>query len=144
MSFTIPSTDLQKATPAVVRAYQEQQLQTLLAYLAQHSPFYQQQWKAAHIDPSAIKSLEDLQQLPFTTKADLQAHNDDFLAANRKQVIDYVTTSGTMGHPITFALTEHDLQRLAWNEVTSFQLAGVTANDVLLLTTTLDRRFMAG
>lgn len=144
MSFMIPSTDLQKATPVVVRAYQEQQLQALLAYLAQHSPFYQQQWRTAHIDPSTIKSLEDLQQLPFTTKADLQAHNDAFLAANRQQIIDYVTTSGTMGHPITFALTEHDLQRLAWNEVTSFQLAGVTADDVLLLTTTLDRRFMAG
>lgn len=144
MPFSVPSTDLQKATPAVVQAYQEQQLQALLAYLKQHSSFYQQQWAAANIQLNQIKSLKDLQQLPFTTKADLQAHNDDFLAADRQQIIDYVTTSGTMGQPITFALTESDLQRLAWNEVTSFKLAGLTAEDVLLLTTTLDRRFMAG
>lgn len=144
MSFSIPSIDLQKAAPAVVRAYQEEQLQQLLAYLAKHSPFYQQQWEAAGIAPSAIKTLQDLSQLPFTTKADLQAHNEAFIAAPRHKIIDYVTTSGTMGQPITFALTENDLQRLAWNEVTSFELAGLTDEDVLLLTTTLDRRFMAG
>lgn len=144
MSFSIPSIELQTASPTVVRAYQEQQLQALVTYLAQHSSFYQRQWAAAAIDPSSIQSLEDLQQLPFTTKADLQAWNDDFLAVERRAIIDYVTTSGTMGQPITFALTESDLQRLAWNEVTSFELAGLTADDVLLLTTTLDRRFMAG
>lgn len=144
MFFSTPSTDLQKASPAVVKAYQEQQLQALMSYLNQHSPFYQEQWKAAQIDPSQIQTLEDLRQLPFTTKADLQAYNDNFMAADRQKIIDYVTTSGTMGQPITFALTESDLQRLAWNEVTSFELAGLTSEDVLLLTTTLDRRFMAG
>lgn len=144
MSFSAPVIDLQKAAPAVVRAYQEQQLQLLLAYLAEHSSFYQRQWRAANITPSSIQSLEDLQHLPFTTKADLQAYNNDFLTVNRQQVIDYVTTSGTMGHPITFALTESDLQRLAWNERNSFETAGLRSDDVLLLTTTLDRRFMAG
>lgn len=144
MSFSIPSIDLQRAAPMVVQAYQVKQLQQLLAYLAQCSPFYQQQWKTAGIDPNTIRTLKDLQQLPFTTKADLQAYNEAFIAAPRHQIIDYVTTSGTMGQPITFALTEHDLQRLAWNEVNSFELAGLTSEDVLLLTTTLDRRFMAG
>lgn len=144
MSFTAPVLDLQKTDPITVRAYQEQQLQDLLLHLDAHSPYYRRQWAAAAIDIRQIRTLEQLTQLPFTTKADLQTHNADFMAASRRQIIDYVTTSGTMGQPITFALTEHDLQRLAWNESSSFELAGVTLDDVLLLTTTLDRRFMAG
>jgi phenylacetate-CoA ligase len=36
------------------------------------------------------------------------------------------------------------LDRLAYNEATSFASAGLDENDVLLLTTTIDRRFMAG
>jgi phenylacetate-CoA ligase len=144
MPFYAPVIDLHKTDVVTARAFQERHFLSLVTYLAAHSPFYQRQWEAAGIDPRFIQTLDHLQQLPFTTKADLQAHNMDFMAADRLKIIDYVTTSGTMGQPITFALTEHDLQRLAWNEAASFEVAGITEQDVLLLTTTLDRRFMAG
>ena len=62
----------------------------------------------------------------------------------RSRIIDYVTTSGTLGDPVTFALTEEDLDRLAYNEAESFTTAGCTPEDVLQLMTTIDRRFMAG
>ena len=52
-----------------------------------------------------------MQLLPTTTKQDLQLHNSDFLCADPVDIIDYVTTSGTLGNPVTFALTENDLQR---------------------------------
>jgi phenylacetate-CoA ligase len=55
-----------------------------------------------------------------------------------------VTTSGTLGDPVTFALTEKDLERLAYNEAISFECAGVGKDDVMQLMTTMDRRFMAG
>ena len=64
--------------------------------------------------------------------------------AFRVIVGDYVTTSGTLGDPVTFALTEEDLDRLAYNEAESFTTAGCTPEDVLQLMTTIDRRFMAG
>ncbi len=63
---------------------------------------------------------------------------------DRVDVVDYVTTSGTLGEPVTFALTENDLQRLAYNEESSFIMAGCTKEDVMQLMTTIDRRFMAG
>lgn len=55
-----------------------------------------------------------------------------------------MTTSGTLGDPVTIALTDKDLERLAYNEAISFECAGITKDDILQLMTTVDRRFMAG
>jgi phenylacetate-CoA ligase len=96
------------------------------------------------IDPKAIRTLEDLQQLPTTTKETLQTHNDQFLCVARNQIIEYTSTSGTLGTPVTVALTENDLQRLALNEQQSFGCADGTSEDIFQLMLTLDRQFMAG
>jgi phenylacetate-CoA ligase len=96
------------------------------------------------IDIEKIKRLEDLQHLPFTDKNDLQERNNDFLCVPRPKIIDYITTSGTLGDPVTFAMTDADLERLAYNEQISFQCAGIEQGDVFQLMTTIDKRFMAG
>lgn len=96
------------------------------------------------IDISSITTLEDLQKIPFTEKADLQRFNDDFLCCPKSKIIDYVTTSGTMGDPVTFGCSEKDLQRLATNEAKSFACAGIDENSIVQIMTTLDKRFMAG
>jgi phenylacetate-CoA ligase len=85
-----------------------------------------------------------LRLIPFTTKQDLQLHNSDFLCVPNEKVIDYITTSGTLGDPVTFAMTDKDLDRLAYNEKISFQCTGTQPGDVVQLMTTLDKRFMAG
>ena len=115
-----------------------------LLYVSEHSAFYKRLFKEHNVDISKINTLEDLQQLPTTSKQDLQLHNSDFLCAEPTEVIDYVTTSGTLGNPVTFALTENDLQRLAYNEASSFSITGCAKEDVMQLMTTIDRRFMAG
>lgn len=135
---------IETATPLEIKKFQDQKLQELVQYLAAHSPYYQRIFKAQAININTIQSLEDLEQLPFTTKEDLQLYNNDFICVDRRKIIDYVTTSGTMGKPVTFALTDQDLERLAYNEATSFASAGIDEDDILLLTTTIDRRFMAG
>lgn len=135
---------IETANPSKIKAFQDQELQKLLHYLALNSPYYQRAFKEHNIDISSIKTLEDLPKLPLTTKQDLQENNDAFICVDRRKIIDYVTTSGTMGKPVTFALTDKDLDRLAYNEATSFASAGIDDTDILLLTTTIDRRFMAG
>ena len=82
--------------------------------------------------------------MPVTTKEDLQKHNDDFLCVPANKIIDYATTSGTLGDPVTFGLTDGDLDRLAYNEAISFDCAGIKEGDIVQLMTTIDRRFMAG
>lgn len=135
---------IQFRSPEEIKLYQETRLSETIAYLQAHSKFYQNMFKEHHIDIERIAKIEDLQQIPVTTKTDLQLHNEDFICVNKDEIIDYVTTSGTLGDPVTFVLTSDDLDRLAYNEYLSFTTAGCTPKDVLQLMTTLDRRFMAG
>ncbi|HMH23385.1 MAG TPA: AMP-binding protein [Puia sp.] len=134
---TYPSADEWKRT-------QEHRLQQLLAYLSANSPFYRELFKKSHIDATAIRTLEDLQRLPTTCKEDLQLRNDDFLCVPRNKIAEYTSTSGTAGKPVTIALTEHDLNRLAQNEYGSFLCADGSADELYHLMLTLDRQFMAG
>ena len=127
-----------------IKAFQEEKLREAVSYLASNSPFYKRMFIQNGIDPTSIRTIEDLQRIPVTTKADLQKYNEDFLCVDKVKIIDYVTTSGTLGNPVTFALTENDLDRLSYNEFLSFSTAGCKPEDIMQLMTTIDRRFMAG
>ena len=123
---------------------QAEKLSELLHYVSEKSPHYKKIFLEQSIKSDKIKALEDLSALPFTEKEDLQLHNDDFICVDKGEIIDYVTTSGTLGEPIIIVLTEKDLQRLAYNEYLSLECAGGSKSDIYQIITTLDRRFMAG
>jgi phenylacetate-CoA ligase len=127
-----------------IKLFQEKQLHEALLYAQQKSRFYSTLFKKNNIDISQIRTVEDLALIPPTEKQDLQLHNKDFICVDSDKIIDYVTTSGTLGDPVTFILTDHDLDRLAYNEFRSMQYAGVGKEDIVQITVTLDRRFMAG
>ena len=136
--------DIEYCTPEEIKAFQENKLHEALTYLEAHSPYYKRMFSSYGIDINKIQHLEDLVKIPFTEKKDLQLFNDDFLCCPREKVIDYITTSGTLGDPVTFGCTEKDLQRLAYNEKKSFECAGLKPGNIVQLMTTLDKRFMAG
>lgn len=136
--------DIEFQSSEAIRLLQEEKLRQAIAYLAEHSPYYQSMFADHSIDPASIKTIDDLQRLPFTEKRDLQLRNADFLCVPREKVVDYITTSGTLGDPVTFCCTESDLQRLAYNEKKSFECAGLRPGSIVQLMTTLDKRFMAG
>lgn len=127
-----------------IKNYQEKQLIEQLNYLKLHSPFYKKLFASHKIDLNAIKKTEDLVAIPTTSKEIFNEQNFDFLCVEKGKIIDYTTTSGTTGKPVTVALTENDLQRLAQNEQQSFETAGAKSADVFQLMLTLDRQFMAG
>ncbi|QED36982.1 phenylacetate--CoA ligase [Antarcticibacterium arcticum] len=127
-----------------IKELQWLQLKKQLVYLQLHSPFYKKLFKRDNIDINAILSYNDFSLLPVTTKEDLQEFNEDFICVPSEEIIDHVTTSGTLGKPVSLALNNADLDRLTNNELESFKLAGVKKEDVVQITTTLDRRFMAG
>ena len=128
----------------VIKAFQEEKLREDLSYLSSKSLFYQDLFKKNHIDATKIKTLEDLRLIPFTTKEDLQTRNKDFFCVEPSEIRDYITTSGTLSDPTTFAMTEKDLVRLAYNEAISFTGTGGHPGEIYQLMTTIDKRFMAG
>ncbi|MCQ2306767.1 MAG: AMP-binding protein [Bacteroidales bacterium] len=136
--------DIEFQTIETIRKFQDERLVEALDYLYTKSPFYQKLFKENRINISNIKTVKDLQNIPFTEKKDLQMYNYDFLCIPKEKIVDYITTSGTLGDPVTFACSEHDLQRLAYNEMISFRCAGLRPGNILQLMTTIDKRFMAG
>ena len=136
--------DIEFKSASQIKAFQEELLHGQLRYLRDNSRYYRRMFDSYRIDVDKILTIEDLQKIPFTEKKDLQLFNDDFLCCPKAKIVDYVTTSGTLGDPVTFGCTEKDLQRLAYNEKKSFECAGVKPGDIVQLMTTIDKRFMAG
>lgn len=135
---------MERQSAAEIKAYQEELLRRQLDYLNERSPYYRRLFAANGIDLSNIQTLEDLRHIPTTSKDDIQQYNQDFFCVDPTDIIDYCSTSGTLGRPVSFGLTDADLERLAYNEMRSFQTIGVQKGDIVQLMTTIDRRFMAG
>ncbi|HEY2330179.1 MAG TPA: AMP-binding protein [Verrucomicrobiae bacterium] len=106
-------------------------------YAKEHSPFYRELFRSVDAAPP-------LNEVPTVDKTILSARNLDFLCVPREQVVEIVTTSGTTGQPLLWMLTEADARRLALNEKISFECAGLTARDTVLVAVALDRCFIAG
>jgi phenylacetate-CoA ligase len=134
---------LEFSKPTEIRKEQEGLLHRHVRYLASHSPYYRALFKAQGIDAAGI-TLDTLHTLPLTDKAALSLSNDDFLAVPMSRIVDIVLSSGTTGRPTKMMYTENDLRRLAYNEEISFASCGLTRDDIVLLTCTMDRCFIAG
>jgi len=132
--------EIEKKPFSEIREYQNTRLKVLLEYLSINSPFYKELFNKEKIDISKIRTLEDLNVIPVTTKDHLQQNNNDFICVPERKIVDYITTSGTQGDPVTFAMTDRDLDRLAYNEAISFTCADGSPSDIYQLMTTIDRR----
>ncbi|HEY5345336.1 MAG TPA: AMP-binding protein [Verrucomicrobiae bacterium] len=106
-------------------------------YAKANSPFYREQFRD-------VNALPVFGEMPTVDKNILSARNLDFLCVPRERVVEIVTTSGTTGQPLLWMLTEADARRLALNEKISFECAGLTARDTVLVAVALDRCFIAG
>lgn len=70
--------EIEKASTEEIKNLQEKLLQETLSYVSQNSAYYKALFEKENINIENIKTIEDLQQLPVTTKDDLQKNNDDF------------------------------------------------------------------
>lgn len=140
----MPKREIESLSAIEIKSYQKKALTNLLQYITKNSRFYIDHFKANGIKTDRIKTIADLVIIPPTEKEDLQKRSEDFICVKREKIIDYLTTSGTAGNPVIYAMTENDLRRLAYNEYLGFRCADCTSKEIFQLMTTIDRRFMAG
>lgn len=110
---------------------QGQRLSQMVEYAYQCIPFYQRRFDQAGIKPEAIKGLDDLQRLPFTSKQDLRGvYPFGNFAVPLQDVVRIHASSGTTGKPTVGGYTEKDMK--LWAEVMARTVTscGVTSNDV--------------
>jgi phenylacetate-CoA ligase len=111
----------------------EHQIKSLKWTIKQASniPFYQQRFREAGVSADKIKTLDDVEKLPFTYKQDLRGgYPFGFLAVPRESVVRIHTTSGTTGKPTVVGYTRADLDH--WSELIARNLTmvGLREGDV--------------
>ena len=79
-------------------------------------PYYKNLFDNLKLKPDDIKSLKDIEKLPFTTKSDLRdAYPFGMFAVPEEEIIEVHTSSGTTGKPTVSGYTLKDLK--IWGEV---------------------------
>ena len=126
---------------AEIRLMQDRLLAEHIHYCRSHSPFYRRKFAAF---PDRDYNFDLLQELPVTSKSDIAEYNEDFFAVPMREIADICFTSGTTGKPCRIVYTQGDLDRLAYNDACGYLAAGMTPDDKVLLTCTIDRCFIAG
>jgi phenylacetate-CoA ligase len=132
---------LEFSTPAEIREVQEMLFKKHISYIMKNSPYYRRTLNGLYAEKT---TLDDLSSLPFTDKSAFEKYNEELLAVPMSEIRDIVLSSGTTGKPTRIMYTENDLKRLAYNEEISFAGCGLVPEDIVLLTCTMDRCFVAG
>lgn len=98
---------------------------------ASDSPYYGRVPEIGKMLKSGMKSIEQIRELPFTTKEDLR--NDfpwGFLSTDKRDVVRLHSSSGTTGNPTVVYHNRHDLASWANLMARSLYAAGVRDTDV--------------
>ncbi len=115
-----------------IKEVQEERLINTVRRVYSNVPFYSDKMKKAGISPDDIKSLKDLEKLPFTTKQDLRdTYPYGMFAVDMSEIIRIHASSGTTGKQTVVGYTQNDLD--TWAEVVARSLysAGADKNDIV-------------
>jgi phenylacetate-CoA ligase len=102
------------------------------------SDFYRRRFDDEGFAPDKLRSLNDVQAIPFVTKADLvrdqEAHPPlgSRLCVEEKDIARFEITSGTSGlGQEAYALTNEDMTMIGANAAWALSMGGITATDRL-------------
>jgi phenylacetate-CoA ligase len=111
---------------------QVERLRKQVEHCYKHSPIYREKFRDAGIEPQDIKSLDDLNKIPFTTKDDMRrAYPYGMLARSIDDVMEIHASSGTTGKPTTTFYSSIDLE--IWGTVMAriYASAGTKKGDII-------------
>ncbi len=123
---------VESASREAIEAIQLKRLQETARRVYALNPFYKEKFEERGITPEDIRSLEDLQRLPFTRKQDLRNHYPfGLFCVPMSEVVRIHSSSGTTGKPTVVGYNAHDME--VWNEVMArvYTMSGVGAEDVV-------------
>ncbi len=122
--------DIETMSISEMKELQLDRLRTTLIR-ANSTPYYKQLFKSIGFNPSDVKSLEDIQELPFTTKGDLREHYPyGFLAVPRDEIVRMHSSSGTTGRATVIFHTMQDINNWANLAARSMYMTGARKSDV--------------
>jgi phenylacetate-CoA ligase len=115
-----------------LRELQNERLQIVVNQAYSNVDFYRRKFDEAGLSPDDIKSLEDLQRIPFTTRKDLMENYPyGMFAVPLRDVVRLQFPLGLYGNPIVIGYTPKDLE--IWRELVARIMAGIgiTEHDII-------------
>ncbi|PLX80087.1 MAG: phenylacetate--CoA ligase [Desulfuromonas sp.] len=115
-----------------IQSLQLKRLQQTLQRVNATVPLYKRKFNEAKVTPEQIRSLEDMQRLPFTLKQDMRdTYPYGMFAVPLEQIVRIHASSGTTGKPTVVGYTRRDIE--TWTELMarSFVAAGAHKGDVI-------------
>src|SRR5213595_1056508 len=129
---------LERSSRAEMTRLQTRRLRAEVQHAYARSPFYRRKLKAASITPAAIRTLDDLRRLPFTTKDELKDNQaatppwGDVLAVPFADVLRVHLTSATTGRPLAFLDTREDWYGFYHSYARALYAYGVRKPDLVM------------
>ncbi|MDO4552795.1 MAG: phenylacetate--CoA ligase [Bacillota bacterium] len=91
--------------------------------------------RLSHVDPDALQSQEDFEQLPFSEKEDLrEAYPLGLSAVPEEEIVRIHSSSGTTGTPVIIPYTRQDVEDWAELFRRCYEIAGITREDRIHIT----------
>ena len=115
-----------------MRKLQLKRLREIVKYAYENVPFYKKKYDEAGVKPSDIKTLKDIEKLPFVTKADLRENYPyGMLSVPLSEVSRIHASSGTSGKPTVVVYTDGDME--IWTECVArlVAAAGGRSDDIV-------------
>lgn len=107
--------DIETMPRADIEKMQLERLQRLVKYCYDNVPFYHKRLSEAGVCPEKIKTLSDIQYIPYTTKADMRDNYPcGLFAVPQSKIVRMHASSGTTGKPTVVGYTANDLDH--WSD----------------------------
>jgi len=123
---------IESADRSAIRDHQAERLRETVERAYENVPFYRDKLDAAGVSPADIQRVDDVRQLPMTTKEDFrEEYPDGLFAVDNDEVTRIHASSGTTGKPKIVGYTDDDID--VWSEVVARSLAaaGAEAGDTV-------------
>ncbi|HOQ32525.1 MAG TPA: phenylacetate--CoA ligase [Candidatus Hydrogenedens sp.] len=107
-------------------------LQKMVQRVYENVPFYRQRMDENKVKPEHIRSIKDIELLPFTVKTDLRdTYPFGLFASPMPEIVRLHASSGTTGKPIVVAYTKEDIDVWCNVMVRSLAACGVDRGDIV-------------
>lgn len=124
--------DIETMSRKDLESLQLERLKNVVSRCYRQVPYYHKKLDEAGINPDKIKTLSDVQYLPFTTKADIRdTYPYGLFAVPMRDIVRIHASSGTTGKPTVVGYTRNDLE--VWSNLIArlTTAAGATAEDIV-------------
>lgn len=124
--------DIETMPRQKIEELQLERLKWLVDYCMKNIPFYNKRLTEAGVTAEKIKSLKDIEYIPYTTKDDIRdTYPFGLFGQPMKNIVRIHASSGTTGKPTVVGYTKNDLEN--WSDCMArlCVAAGATDEDIV-------------